>query len=242
MNVSANASIAKPSPVEWCAWVALVITGAWALTTVLGLAPPQALIAGSTSVGGWLLVMAGLHRSVSMWGGASRITGIRAVITLWLCGLLWVPDVFSHSGLMLGLIALVALVLDGVDGWWARHYGQMSAAGARFDMETDAALILVLSVALWLIDRVGAWVLLMGLMRYAFVAASGVWPWLRGELPVSYRRKVICVVQISVLLLVMPAWLSDTQSAWLVLTGLVFLIYSFAVDTLFLWRQHRKTR
>ena len=46
---------------------------------------------------------------------------------------------------LLGLSA-VALALDGVDGWWARRTGTCSAFGARFDMEVDAFLILVLSV------------------------------------------------------------------------------------------------
>ena len=40
-----------------------------------------------------------------------------------------------------------ALALDGVDGQVARRTGTASELGARFDMEVDAFLILVLSVA-----------------------------------------------------------------------------------------------
>ena len=40
----------------------------------------------------------------------------------------------------------VALILDAVDGKVARRTGTASALGARFDMEVDAFLILVLSV------------------------------------------------------------------------------------------------
>ncbi len=242
MPVFAIAHATKPSGGEWLAWTLLIGLGAWTLTGVLGLTPPQAMVSVGSALLGWVVLMASLHRSVSVWGGASRLTSVRAMITLWLGGLLWVPTVFDTHGFLLALIALAALLLDGVDGWWARRFEQMSAVGARFDMETDAALILVLSVALWLIDRLGVWVLAMGLMRYGFVAAQQVWPWLRGQLPLSYRRKVICVVQVSVLLLVMPPWLSDQQSAWLVATGLAFLIYSFAVDTLYLWRAHQQVR
>ena len=43
-------------------------------------------------------------------------------------------------------LAVVALVLDAVDGWVARRTGTTSPLGARFDMEVDAFLILVLSV------------------------------------------------------------------------------------------------
>ena len=42
-------------------------------------------------------------------------------------------------------LVVVALALDWVDGQVARRTGTCSAFGARFDMETDAFLILVLS-------------------------------------------------------------------------------------------------
>ena len=80
---------------------------------------------------------------------------------------------------MLVALAAVALVLDAVDGWVARRTGTVSALGARFDMEVDAFLILVLSgvrrrdVRPW-------WVLAIGAARYAFVAAGWLLPWMRG--------------------------------------------------------------
>ena len=43
-------------------------------------------------------------------------------------------------------MATVALLLDAVDGQVARRTNTVSALGARFDMETDAFLVLVLSV------------------------------------------------------------------------------------------------
>ena len=45
------------------------------------------------------------------------------------------------------LLSSVALALDGVDGQVARRTRTVSALGARFDMEVDAFLVLVLSVA-----------------------------------------------------------------------------------------------
>ena len=81
----------------------------------------------------------------------------------------------------------VALALDGVDGKVARRTGTSSALGARFDMEVDAFLILVLSAASPL--SLGPWVLAIGAMRYAFVAAAEVLAWLRAALPPSYRAQ-----------------------------------------------------
>ena len=37
-----------------------------------------------------------------------------------------------------------------------------SAFGARFDMETDALLLLVLAALAWQFDKAGAWVLASG--------------------------------------------------------------------------------
>jgi phosphatidylglycerophosphate synthase len=89
------------------------------------------------------------------------------------------------------VLALIALVLDGVDGRVARRRGEASAFGARFDMETDALLILVLAALAWSLGKAGAWILLAGALRYLFVAAGFVLPWLRAELPPSRRRQTV---------------------------------------------------
>ena len=48
---------------------------------------------------------------------------------------------------ILALAGLV-LLLDGVDGWLARRGGWCSRFGARFDMETDALLVLLILLVL----------------------------------------------------------------------------------------------
>ncbi|MFP4328489.1 MAG: CDP-alcohol phosphatidyltransferase family protein, partial [Paracoccaceae bacterium] len=63
-------------------------------------------------------------------------------------------------------VAAVALSLDGVDGWLARRQGLVSDFGARFDMEVDSALALVL--ALNASAAAGPAALLLGLPRYLF--------------------------------------------------------------------------
>ncbi|MCI4065686.1 sulfatase [Micromonospora sp. R77] len=75
----------------------------------------------------------------------------------------------------------------------ARRTGTASAFGARFDMEIDAFLILVLSAHL--APALGGWVLAIGVMRYAFVAASALLPRLRGTLPARCWRKVVAAAQ-----------------------------------------------
>ena len=69
--------------------------------------------------------------------------------------------------LLVGLSA-VALAMDAVDGWLARRTNSASELGARFDMEVDALLVLVLVFELWLREQAGAWVLTGGLLRYVY--------------------------------------------------------------------------
>ncbi|GFJ94980.1 CDP-alcohol phosphatidyltransferase family protein [Phytohabitans rumicis] len=80
-------------------------------------------------------------------------------------------------------LAAVALALDAVDGQVARRTGSTSVLGARFDMEVDAVLIMVLSVVV--AGSLGPWVLAIGAFRYVFVAAAWALPWLRGSLPLA---------------------------------------------------------
>jgi phosphatidylglycerophosphate synthase len=135
------------------------------------------------------------------------------------------------------LVATVAALLDGVDGWVARRTGTGSAFGSRFDMETDAALILVLAILVWLYGKAGPWVLLSGLLRYLFVAAGWLWPWMGAPLASSVRGKVICVVQIAALIVAMAPTIPPPASSLLAAGALLALSYSFVVDTLRLRRR-----
>lgn len=126
--------------------------------------------------------------------------------------------------------ALGALALDGVDGRLARRFGQASAFGARFDMETDAATLLGLSLLVWLCGQTGPWVLASGLMRYIFVLASWVWPALAAPLPPNKRRQMICVAQVAVLILAVAPPISPSEAMPLCLVALAMLGCSFALD------------
>lgn len=171
-------------------------------------------------------------------GWANRVTLLRAALVLLIAGLLVFPEVpRAHPYAVLGL-ALAALLLDGVDGWVARRTRSITAFGARFDMELDAFFILVLCVGLVATERVGPWVLGIGLARYLFVCAGRLLPWMRRPLPPSVFRKVVCVWQVVTLLLcfvpAMPAAVAVGAAA----TALSLLAVSFGRDTWWLLR-HR---
>jgi phosphatidylglycerophosphate synthase len=104
-------------------------------------------------------------------------------------------------------------------------------------MEVDALLILVLAVLVFQHGKAEAWILLAGLLRYAFVAASWVWPWLGAELPPSRRRQTVCVVQIVSLIGALAPLIATPWSVVLAFAGLVLLVWSFGIDVAWLARR-----
>lgn len=174
-------------------------------------------------------------------GPADRVTALRAVLSLVVAGL--VIDGLhgrEHTALLVTL-ASIALVLDLVDGWVARRTNTASAFGARFDMETDAFLIAVLSVHV-----AGAygwwWVLLIGAMRYLYVAAAEFLPWLRLSLPPRRSAKVVAAIQ-GIALVVAASGLLPHRVANAALGGaLLLLIHSFGHDVLALWRRRSEAK
>ena len=164
-------------------------------------------------------------------GAANRVTLARAALAVPVLALPLYPDALDSAGLWWVIVlSTVVLLLDGVDGRIARRSGTESRFGARFDMEVDAALILALSVLVWMTGKVGAWVLLIGGMRYLFVAGSRIWPALQSELPPSKRRQGVCVVQGVVLLVAMGPIIPTSMAVAMAAGGLAALVYSFGVD------------
>lgn len=132
-------------------------------------------------------------------------------------------------------ITVVALVLDAVDGKVARRTGTATAFGARFDMEVDAFLILVLSC--YVAPAAGWWVAAIGAMRYVWVVATWVLPWLRGQLFPRYWRKVVAAIQ-GIVLVTAAADVLARPVALVALAGaLALLTESFGRDVVYLWRR-----
>jgi phosphatidylglycerophosphate synthase len=131
-------------------------------------------------------VAGGLGRSWPIAAGA--LASFCAFIGLnardWL-GRRWVPNAVTAFRLLLicclaagperaspahlAAITAIAFALDGLDGWLARRFGGVSDAGALFDMECDALLVLLAEFELWQRGLTGAWILTTGLARYLYV-------------------------------------------------------------------------
>ena len=195
------------------------------------------LRAAALAIAGGALVawLAARHLRAPKFGAANSVTLARAALAVLLAALLGVAPTAALGWLLVGL-GTAAVALDGVDGALARRRNEAGAFGARFDMETDALLILVLAALVWQQGKAGPWILAAGLLRYLFVAASWLKPWLGATLPASRRRQAACVVQIVSLLGALAPAIAHPASAVLALVGLTVLAWSFAVDVLWLAR------
>ncbi|MEU3840380.1 CDP-alcohol phosphatidyltransferase family protein [Streptomyces sp. NPDC028635] len=205
------------------------------LGAAIGLGPVGWLTGLVFAVVSWAVLSRALHRSgLDSFGPANRVTLGRATLVGGVTAL--VADSFEGAPPVTLFVALtaVALLLDGVDGKVARRTGTTTALGARFDMEVDAFLILVLSVYVAL--DFGPWVLLIGAMRYVFVAAARVWPWLNAPLPPSTARKTVAALQGILLLLASSGLLPVPASAGVVVLALALLTWSFGRDVVWLRR------
>jgi hypothetical protein len=166
---------------------------------------------------------------------ADAVTTVRLLLALAVAVLVARSFVAPPRTALLVTLAAVALVLDAVDGEVARRTA-CTRFGARYDMEVDAFLVLVLSVRV--ADTVAWWALLIGLARYLLLVAGWCCPWLRGETPPRYWAKVVAAVQGVVLTVVaagvLPRWLALTALA----VALVLLAESFGHQV----RQLRRSR
>ena len=218
-----------------------VLMPALAAALVAGCGAAYAAMALLCFVAGALLVRHGLRRGThphARFGAANRTTLLRLALACLLVGLLfeavWAPPLAAadRAGLAWGVVALatVTALLDAADGPLARRSGLASAFGARFDMETDAAFILVLCALVWQAGQTGPWVLAAGLLRYAFVAAARPWPWLAAPLAPSFRRQTVCVVQITSLIICLAPIVPPALATALAAASLALLSLSFAID------------
>jgi phosphatidylglycerophosphate synthase len=193
----------------------------------------------SAAFGAMLLLALGFvgkHHPFTRFGPANQATTARALLVALVASFMGEPGLPSIAAAAAALTVAVA-GLDGVDGWLARRSRMASDFGARFDMEIDALLVMVLSVLAWQYRKAGPWVLASGLVRYGFLAAGWLRPWLARPLVPSRRRQTICVVQIVALNLAIVPVIPAAASAVLAAIALALLLYSFAVDVAWLWRQ-----
>lgn len=220
------------------AMAAFLVSGASVLTAAHAEAAyfPAAMGAGLAVVGNAAASI--FNRRPRLTTAADRVTLIRAVLVA-CCAAISVPALFTGTvpGMPVVVLGGAAFILDAVDGAVARRWACASPAGGRLDVQTDAALVLVLSCAA--VPLVGPWVLVIGLMWYAFVAAGWFRPQLKRTLPDKRMRKIIGACQPFALLLALTPGVPAGIGVSAVALALVALVGSFGRDVLDLEQSHR---
>jgi phosphatidylglycerophosphate synthase len=210
------------------------VAGLWGTPAALALA----LYAGIAAI----VVYAAKREVLRRFGAANGVTLLRAAMVAFLAALALLPAPLPAEVRFLAIaLGIAGLLLDGVDGWLARHTGAASRFGGRFDMETDALSVLVFTLLLLRSGRAGPWVLAIGLARYIFVGVGWLWPPLARELPPSWRRKTICVVVVTALLVALAPFVEAAPAGMICAAALVLLLSSFAMDCVWLLMLRRTT-
>lgn len=173
------------------------------------------------------------HRAPTLWGApltpADRVTVARAALGA-VCAVAVALTLFgflpSRSWLLV-LLLVPTFALDAADGAVARRTGTVTARGARWDVEVDAAVLLVASLA---VVPYAPWALLIGLARYLYWVGGRLRPALQTALPVSQRRRVIGglqgVAMVVALAPIVPIWLAQLVTG----VALALLVFSFGRD------------
>jgi phosphatidylglycerophosphate synthase len=186
----------------------------------------------------WVLSLAGgisfailLYHCRGRWTPGEHFGAANAVTFARIAGILALPA--FAPGPLAGAFALALFALDGIDGWLARRDGLAGAFGEFADKEGDALLVLMLCMLLYrLPDGLGAWVLLPGMLRYAFVLfVAAARPPLRQEVRTRKGAWIagLMTVSLVVALASYPGYVR--YAVWLVAAMTALLVYSFADST-----------
>lgn len=180
------------------------------------------------------------RRGATRFGPANIATATRSTLVGLITALVATSLTEPVSVPLLIGLTVPALALDAVDGWLARRTRTATELGARFDMEVDAFLILALSV--FVSRELGAWVLALGLMRYAYVAAGWLMPWLRTTVPPRHWRKVVAAIAGIALTVAASDLLPLGVDDVVILIALALLFESFGRDIVWQFGAHRAVR
>ena len=134
------------------------------------------------------------------------------------------------------ILALISLLLDGLDGFISRRHNNTSKFGELFDQESDNFLMFVLSISLYINKDIGLYVLLIPAYLYIFIALMTKYSWLKNTLPDSILRKSVCVVTTILMIISHEVYLNEYIFKFIINLALFIITFSFSKDIIWLYR------
>ena len=171
---------------------------------------------------------------------ASYITLIRLIITSTVFSsilLTYINDSIHIDNKIIIFMFFISLILDGIDGYFARKLKQETSYGEILDQETDNFLMLALAGSLYLNVGVSIIIFIIPLCRYIFLIFGLFFNWLQKDLPKSFRRKFVCTGVIVIMILSHFEFLSFYLVSLMSIISILILVMSFAYDIFVLYKR-----
>ncbi len=220
------------------AWALIIPVLAWWMHAQ-GLEMTQFVALGGAACVGHVCLVRALGAGGTM---ADRVTLGRGVLLLACTGIAWHHEAVAWlPWIGIGL----ALLGDLLDGFCARRFGA-TEAGATLDMETDQSTTLLLAFLLLGCQGVGAWVLLLPGLRYAYIlmlTRLGISN--RDPKPCdgdNRRAKLICALMMVLLFTGLCPFANQAAAELCAGVSLLLLVFSYGSDVRFLLRRRRAER
>lgn len=187
------------------------------------------------------LVSMAMHRyNLQNINLANYITYLRLVITITLLVLiLFRSDVVNmYYSLYITFFSFLVLIMDWLDGYFARKFKQITDFGFLFDQEVDNIFLFILVLSITLNNSRLYYLWIIPLLRYIFLLMKCIFVWMRSELYDSIRRKSICAVTTFLLIVCNLEFLSFFLIELLSIISISIIVFSFTKDILWLYRRN----
>lgn len=170
-----------------------------------------------------------LQEYTPILGYANWITLFRLVLNT---VLFWKFIELKEDYLLIGFT--ISILLDGADGWVARHYVQSSDWGALFDKSTDALLVLYLSIILYQKEYVGSYLLGIGCLPYFYELLIFTLGWRGLVIPKNPIGKYVAALLFFTLL--SPFVIDLVWAKNFILLSTMLTLLSFCISFFYKWK------
>jgi len=159
----------------------------------------------------------------SIKGYANYITGFRFLMIVVFS---WYVDIFPIKW-MFGYLT-IAVLLDVLDGYVARKYGETSVFGQYFDMEVDAFFVLLMCSYYYLYQGVPFWILIPGVLRYVYSLFLLIYP--KPGFVEKKKSYAATIAGAFFVILLGGLLLNDWYQTGLLLIGSLLIVLSFTIS------------